>query len=134
MFVALKWLKTSTETLKLKFDSIWTSILHESDVHLTSMCWKNNLRIKNQFWKFACALRLKSGLSITVCSWLSFLKQVSSLMVGAFSCYSVFTTLPYMFKQKNVINLVNVILELFILDKHSRSFRCAIYKTVHHIK
>ena len=46
MFVALKWLKTSTETLKLKFDSIWTSILHESDVHLTSMCWKNTLRIK----------------------------------------------------------------------------------------
>ena len=27
MFVALKWLKTSIDTLKLNFDSIWTSIL-----------------------------------------------------------------------------------------------------------
>ena len=46
MFVALKWLKMSKETLKLKFDSIWTSILHEIDVNLTSMCWKNTLRTK----------------------------------------------------------------------------------------
>ena len=44
MFVALKWLKTSIETLKCKFDSIWTSILH---VILTSMCWKNTLSTKN---------------------------------------------------------------------------------------
>ena len=101
MFVALKWLKTSTETLKWKFDSIWSSILHKNDVDLTSMCWKNTFRTKKnkkkQFWKFACALRLKSDLSITVCSWLSFLKQVSSMMVGAFSCYSMLTTLPYIF-------------------------------------
>ena len=34
MFVALKWLKTSIEILKWKFDSIWTSILHEIDVDL----------------------------------------------------------------------------------------------------
>ena len=40
MFVALKWLKTSIETLKSKFDSISTSILREIDVDLTSMCWK----------------------------------------------------------------------------------------------
>ena len=46
MFVALKWLKTSIEILKGKFDSIWTSILHEIDVDLTSMCWKNTLRTK----------------------------------------------------------------------------------------
>ena len=46
MFVALKWLKTSIETLKRKFDSIWTSILREIDVDLTSMCWKNTLRTK----------------------------------------------------------------------------------------
>ena len=68
-----------------------------------------------------CALRLKSDLSITVCSWLSFLKQVSSLMVEAFSCYSVLTTLPYIFLNKiNVIKVVKVILELFKLDKRSR--------------
>ena len=46
MFVALKWLKTSIETLKYKFDSIWTSILREMDVDLTSMCWKNTLHTK----------------------------------------------------------------------------------------
>ena len=46
MFVALKWLKTSKETLKCNFDPIWTSILHEIDVDLTSMCWKNTLRTK----------------------------------------------------------------------------------------
>ena len=66
-----------------------------------------------------CASRLKSDLSITVCSWLSFLKQVSSLMVGAFSCYSMLTTLPYIFNKINVIKVVKVILELFKLDKHS---------------
>ena len=38
MYFALKWLKTSIETLKLKFDSIWTSILHEIGVNLTSIC------------------------------------------------------------------------------------------------
>ena len=66
-----------------------------------------------------CASRLKSDLSITVCSWLSFLKQVSSLMVGAFSCYSMLTTLPYIFNKINVIKVVKVILELFKLNKHS---------------
>ena len=66
-----------------------------------------------------CALRLKSDLSITVCSWLTFLKQVSSLMVGAFSCYRVLTTLPYIFKQINIIKVVKVILELFKLDNNS---------------
>ena len=66
-----------------------------------------------------CASRLKSDLSITVYSWLSFLKQVSSLMVGAFSCYSVLTTLPYIFNKINEIKVVEVILELFKLDKHS---------------
>ena len=40
MFVALKWLKTSIETLKWKFKSIWTSILLEIDVDLTSMFLK----------------------------------------------------------------------------------------------
>ena len=65
--------------------------------------------------------RLKSDPSITVCSWLSFLKQVSSLMVGPFSCYSMLTTLPYIFNKINVIKVVKVILELFKLDKHSWS-------------
>ena len=66
--------------------------------------------------------RLKSDLSLTVCSWLSFLKHVSSLMVRAFSCYNMLTTLPYIFLNKlNVIKVVKVILELFKLDKHSRN-------------
>ena len=47
MFVALKLLKTSIETLIWNFDSIWTSILREIDVDLTSMCWKNTFRSKN---------------------------------------------------------------------------------------
>ena len=38
-----------------------------------------------------------SDVSITVCFWLSFLKQVSSLVIGAFGCYSVFTALPHIF-------------------------------------
>ena len=66
-----------------------------------------------------CASRPKSDLSITVCSWLSFLKQVSSLMVWAFSCYSMLTTLPYIFNKINVIKVVKVMLELFKLDTHS---------------
>ena len=66
-----------------------------------------------------CASRLKSDQSIIVCSWLSFLKQVSSLMVWAFSCYSMLTTLPQIFNKINVIKVVKVILELFKLDKHS---------------
>ena len=67
-----------------------------------------------------CALRLKSDLSITVCSWFSFLKQVSSLMVSAFSCYSLLTMFPYIFHKINVINVVKVIFEIFKLDKRSR--------------
>ena len=41
-------------------------------------------------------------------------------MVGAFSCYSVLTTLPYILYKINVIKVAKVILELFKLDKHSR--------------
>ena len=48
MVVALKWLKTSKEILKWKFYSIWTSILHEVGVDLTSMCWKNTLSTKTK--------------------------------------------------------------------------------------
>ena len=66
-----------------------------------------------------CASQLKSDLFITVCFWLSFLKQVSSLMVWAFNCYSMLTTLPYILNKINVIKVVNVILELFRLNKHS---------------
>ena len=66
-----------------------------------------------------CTSRLKSDLSITVFSWLSFLKQISTLMVGVFSCYGMLTTLPYIFNKINVIKVVKVILELFKLDKHS---------------
>ena len=59
-------------------------------------------------------------ISITVCSWLSFLKQASCLMVGEFSCHSMLTTLPYIPLNKiNEIKVVKVILELFKLDKHS---------------
>ena len=47
MSFALKRLKTSIETQKWKFDSIWTSILREIDVNLTSVCWKNTLCTKN---------------------------------------------------------------------------------------
>ena len=46
IFVALKWLITSIETLKWKFDSIWTLILRKIDFDLTSMCWKNTLCTK----------------------------------------------------------------------------------------
>ena len=66
-----------------------------------------------------CASRLKSDLSLPVCSWLSFLKQVSSLMVGVFSCYSMLTTLPYIFNKINENKVGKVILESFKLDKHS---------------
>ena len=48
------------------------------------------------------------------------MKQASSLMVGAFSCYSMLTTLPYIYLNKiNLIKVVRVILELFKLEKHS---------------
>ena len=47
MSVALKWLKTSIETQKWKIDSIWTSVLREIDVDLTSVCWKNTLCTEN---------------------------------------------------------------------------------------
>ena len=47
------------------------------------------------------------------------LKQVSSVVVGAFSCYSVLTSLPYLLNKINVIKVVMVIPELFKLDKHS---------------
>ena len=67
-----------------------------------------------------CALRLKSDISLTVCSWFSFLQQVSSMMVGEFSCYSVLTTLPSFLNKINVIMVVKVIPELYQLDKHSR--------------
>ena len=40
-------------------------------------------------------------------------------MVGAFSCYSMLTMLPYFFNKINVIKVVKVTLELFKLDKHS---------------
>ena len=65
--------------------------------------------------------------SITVCSWQSVLKQVSSPMVGAFSCYSVLTTLPYILNKINVIKVVKVILELLKLDKHTRINTRAFY-------
>ena len=46
--------------------------------------------------------------------------KLSGWGVGAFSCYSVLTTLPYIFLNKiNAIKVVKVILELFKLDKHS---------------
>ena len=47
------------------------------------------------------------------------LKQISSLIDGAFSCYMVLTMLLYIFNKLNVIKAVKVILELFKLDKHS---------------
>ena len=48
------------------------------------------------------------------------MKQVSSLMDGAFSCYSVLTTLPYIFKQNKCNKkVVKVILELGKLDLYS---------------
>ena len=65
--------------------------------------------------------RLKSDLSLTVCSWLSFLKQVSSLMVRAFSCYNINYVTLHFLNKLNVIKVVKVILELFKLDKHSRN-------------
>ena len=39
------------------------------------------------------ALRLKPNVSINLCFYLSFLKHVSSLTVGAFGCYSMLTML-----------------------------------------
>ena len=47
MFVALKQLKTSMETLKWKFDPIWTTISREIDVDLASMCWKKHIVYNN---------------------------------------------------------------------------------------
>ena len=113
MFVALKWLKTSIEILKWKFDSIWTSILHEIDVDLTPVCWKNTMRTKKNNSR---NLRLESDLSITVCSWISFLKHISSVQLLQRVNY---VTLHFLNKI-NVIKVVMVILELFKLDKHSR--------------
>ena len=51
MFVALKQLKTSIETLKWKFDQIWTTILCDIDVDLASMCWKKHIVYKNNYTK-----------------------------------------------------------------------------------
>ena len=42
----IEMVKTPIETLKRKFDSIWTSIFCEIDVDMTSMCWENTLRTK----------------------------------------------------------------------------------------
>ena len=84
------------------------------------MLEKNSLCKKKKILEILMCLRLKSDLSITVCSWLSFLKQASCLMVGEFSCHSMLTTLPYIPLNKiNEIKVVKVILELFKLDKHS---------------
>ena len=48
MFVAFKWLITSKEPVKIKFDSMWTSILREIDVDLTSMCWEKHIAYKKR--------------------------------------------------------------------------------------
>ena len=47
------------------------------------------------------------------------LKQVSSLVIGTFSCYSVLTTLPTFLNKITVITVFKVMLELLKLDKHS---------------
>ena len=85
----------------MKIDSLLTSILREIDVDLTSICWRKHIvyKINNSGNLRARRSQLKTDLSINVRSWLSFLKHVSSLMVGAFICYSMLTTLPYIFKQ-----------------------------------
>ena len=53
-----------------------------------------------------CALRLKSNVSMNLSFCLSFLKHVSFLGVGAFACYSMSTTLPLIFLNKNNVNKV----------------------------
>ena len=45
IFVALKWLNTSIETLQLKFDSIWTSIIHKLTSIWRQCAGKNTLHI-----------------------------------------------------------------------------------------
>ena len=57
MSVALLWLKTSIETLKWKFDSIWTLILREIDVDLTSVCWKKHIVYNNKKSGNSCVPR-----------------------------------------------------------------------------
>ena len=79
---------------------------------------KYTLRTKIWFSKFVCALRLKSDVSINVCFWLSFLKQVSSLAAGVLNTACNYVT-PHFLNTINVTQVVKAILELFILAKHS---------------
>ena len=72
MFSVFKWLKTSIETLKWKIDSIWTSILREIDVDLTSMYRKKQIAYKNMILEICVFLATKTDVSINVSFWLSF--------------------------------------------------------------
>ena len=56
--------------------------LREIDVNLSQFAGKTHCAQKNNSEKLCVPCDLKSDLSITVCSWLSFWKQVSSLIVG----------------------------------------------------
>ena len=51
--------KTSKESVKLKFDSIWTSILREIDVDLTSMCWEKHIAYKKEIPEICVCLATK---------------------------------------------------------------------------
>ena len=76
MFAALKWLKTSTENFieyGLQFYMKLTSI----DVNGLV----KHIAYKKTILGMRVCLAGESNLSITVCSWLSFFKQVRSLMV-----------------------------------------------------
>ena len=111
MYVALKWLKTSIETLKWKFDSIWTSILREIDVDMTSMYSKNTLRIpKNNSGNLRVPCDWNEILAYLYVLWLAFWNKLALWWFWAFSFYSVLTTLPYILNKINVIKVVKVIL------------------------
>ena len=71
---------------------MWASILCKIEVD--EYAGKTYCVQKYNSLKNVCALRLESNVSLNLCFSLSFMKHVSSLVVEAFGCYIVLTTLP----------------------------------------
>ena len=65
---------------------------------------------ENTSVKLARALRLKSDLSITVCSWLSVLKQEALSWLGRLAATACLLRYPTFLNKINVIKVVKVIL------------------------
>ena len=103
LFIALKWLKTSIEGPKCKFDSTWASILRQIDADLMSVCWKKHIVYRNMILVNCACLAITIKCRHTF-MFLAKLFETCSLPdgVGVFGCYSMLTTLPLIFKTNNV--------------------------------